>query len=97
MVFDRDLITFQKSVMDSKMELTAQIDTGQQFLPQVTLSKQLLIFISTICTKLRVNRLWVDITLYKTACALTAWEVQIMAENRDVKQATKWVLGHFCC
>ena len=57
MAFGQDLIPFQEGVADSKIKLTARINTAQQLLPQVTLSKELLILISTIYNNLHVDSL----------------------------------------
>ncbi|CAB9518776.1 chelatase 67 kDa subunit [Seminavis robusta] len=92
--FERDPALFQQAWQQSSTLLTQQVVAAQERLTKVILKDELLLLISTICTEMHVDSLRADITLYKTATALAAWEGRLQVAPADIKQAAQWVLPH---
>ncbi|CAB9530396.1 chelatase subunit ChlI [Seminavis robusta] len=92
--FERDPTLFQQAWQQSSTLLTQQVVAAQERLTKVILKDELLLLISTICTEMHVDSLRADITLYKTATALAAWEGRLQVAPADIKQAAQWVLPH---
>ena len=72
--FERDVVNFRARWEEAETELTQNILAAKDCLSKVFLAEELLLLISRICTELHVGNLTADISLYKTAVALAAWE-----------------------
>jgi len=92
--FERDPDSFRKKWETTETQMTQQIQAAKDRLPQVNLSDDLILLISVICTEFKVDSLRADITLYKTATALAAWEERTTVNAEDIRQAAEWVLAH---
>lgn len=92
--FERDEASFRAKWEEAETQLNQAIQEAKDRLSQVVLSDDLLLLISRICTELKVGSLRADITLYKTATALAAWQGRLAVEAEDIRQATEWVLAH---
>jgi len=92
--FERDPESFRKKWGTTETQMTQQIQAAKDRLPQVNLSDDLILLISVICTEFKVDSLRADITLYKTATALAAWEERTTVNAEDIRQAAVWVLAH---
>jgi len=77
-------------------EIAQQIQNAKNLLPQIRqeMSEELLLLISTICSEFMIDSLRADITLYKAATALAAWNGTTEVTPDHVRQAAKWVLAH---
>lgn len=92
--FERDSDTFQEKWKEVEIELAQKIQSAKDLLPEVVLSDDMLLLISRICTEMKVGSLRADITLYKTAIALAAYEGRLAVQNEDIRRASEWVLSH---
>jgi len=92
--FERDVTTFQQKWQDAERELANKISGAKDRLPNVSLSDELLLLISRICTQFQVGSLRADICMYKAATALAAWRGRLVVEAEDVRQVAEWVLAH---
>jgi magnesium chelatase subunit D len=77
-----------------EQRLSRQIITAQDILPTVTLSAGLLELITQICVGSAVDGLRADITLYKAAQTLAAWEGRGQVTVDDVRRCADFVLLH---
>ncbi len=77
-----------------EQQLSAKIIQAQQLLPYVTVSDSLLELITQICIGSEVDGLRADITLYKTAQTLAAWEGSRQVRVEDVRRSAEFVLLH---
>ena len=94
MAFERDPKTFRDRWQASETDLSERIKAARDRLPTMDVPDDFLLLISTICVEFGVASLRADITLYKTAVALAAWEGKPTVEKEDIKQAAKWALAH---
>ena len=92
--FERDEVTFLEKWHETERELAKKISEAKGRLPNVVLSDDLLLLISRICAEFQVGSLRADITMYKTATALAAWNGRLAVEAEDIRQAAEWVLAH---
>lgn len=92
--FERDREKFRMMWDEAEGKLMQDILAAKERLSEVVLSDDLLLLISRICTELRVGSLRADITMYKAATTLAAWEGRRTAEAEDVRRAAVWVLAH---
>ena len=92
--FERDPDSFRGKWETTETEMKEKIQAAKDRLKHVTLSDDLILLISVVCTELKVDSLRADITLYKTATALAAWEERTIVNAQDIKQAAEWVLAH---
>lgn len=74
--------------------LSDQIEKAQTLLPDVALTDSLLELITKICIGSEVDGLRADITMYKTAQTLAAWEGRRQVDVDDVRRAAEFVLLH---
>ncbi len=79
---------------EQESNIGQQIIQAQTVLPAVTLSESLLELITQICIASEVDGLRADITLYKTAQTLTAWEGRNQVTVDDVRRSAELVLLH---
>jgi magnesium chelatase subunit D len=74
--------------------LGEQISRAKSLLPQVSLSDGLLELISQICIGSGVDGLRADITIYKTAQTLAAWEGRSQTTVEDIRRSAQLALLH---
>lgn len=94
MAFERHPEIFRDQWQTAENDLSTRIQAARDRLPEITVPDDFVLLISTVCVEFRVASLRADITLYKTAIALAAWEGRLKVERRDIKRAAKWVLAH---
>jgi magnesium chelatase subunit D len=94
MAFERDPDSFSDRWKASESDLSARIRAARDLLSDMDVPDDFLLMISTICVEFGVASLRADITLYKTAVALAAWEGRMRVEKEDIKRAAKWALAH---
>mmetsp|Transcript_1851 Transcript_1851/g.4902 ORF Transcript_1851/g.4902 Transcript_1851/m.4902 type:complete len:655 (-) Transcript_1851:59-2023(-) len=92
--FDRNPASFKAQWEANERLLTQRIQVAKERLSQVNLPDDLLFLISRICTEFKVDSLRADITLYKAATALAAWEGRTTVEAKDIGKVAEWVLTH---
>jgi magnesium chelatase subunit D len=85
---------FYARFAESEELLRQRIIEAQALLPQVTLSEGLLELITHICAGSGVDGLRADITMYKTALTLAAWEGRRQVTVADVRRAAELALLH---
>ena len=74
--------------------LRQRIAEARSLLPQVALSEGLLELITHICAGSGVHGLRADITIYKTALTLAAWEGRRQVTVEDVRRSAELALYH---
>ena len=77
-----------------EIELSHRIAEARTKLPGVTGGDEMLDLITHICAGSGVDGLRADITLYKTAQTLTAWEGRTQVTVADVRRSAEFVLLH---
>jgi magnesium chelatase subunit D len=77
-----------------EQQLGRQIVAAQALLPEVSLSDGLLELITQICISSGVDGLRADITMYKTAQTLAAWEGRRQVTVDDIRHSAEFVLLH---
>lgn len=92
--FEVDPTHFATQFRDSENDLRQRIVATQSCLPAVTLSDNMLELITHICAQSAVDGLRADITMYKTARTLAAWEGRSSVTIDDVRRAAEFVLPH---
>lgn len=92
--FEANPAAFYSQFADQEAALGQRIGQAQQLVPQVTLSDGLLELISQICIGSQVDGLRADITMYKTAQTLAAWEERGEVNVDDIRRAAELVLLH---
>jgi len=92
--FEADPATFYAKFAEAEAALKQQIAAAQKLLPAVSLSDGLLELITHICAGSGVDGLRADITMYKTAQTLAAWEGRPETSASDVRRAAEMVLLH---
>jgi Mg-chelatase subunit ChlI len=85
---------FYTRFVESEELLRQRIVAAQALLPQVGLSEGLLELITHICAGSGVDGLRADITIYKTAITLAAWEGRRQVIVEDVRQSAELALLH---
>jgi magnesium chelatase subunit D len=79
---------------DQERYLSKQIARAVALLPQVALSDGLLELITQICIGSGVDGLRADITMYKTAQTLAAWQGRCQVTLDDIRRSAEFVLLH---
>jgi magnesium chelatase subunit D len=92
--YEADPADFATRFATQEAELAERIGVAQHLLPQVTVSDDILELITHICAGSEVDGLRADITLYKTAQTLAAWEGRRQTSVADVRRASEMVLLH---
>ena len=92
--YEADPVAFYSQFAEQEAALGQRISQAQQLVPQVTLSDGLLELISQICIGSQVDGLRADITMYKTAQTLAAWENRGEVSVDDIRRAAELVLLH---
>ena len=94
MCFERDPEAFREQWQAAETRISTRIQAARDCLPDVKVPDDFHLLISTVCVEFRAASLRADITLYKTAVSLAAWEGRTTVEKEDIKRAAKWVLAH---
>ncbi|GIV78617.1 MAG: hypothetical protein KatS3mg050_3011 [Litorilinea sp.] len=92
--YEADPAAFVAQFAAEEEALAQKIVHARALLPQVALSDGLLELITHICAGSGVDGLRADITLYKTAQTLAAWEGRTQVTVDDVRRAARLVLPH---
>ena len=92
--YETDPEAFFKKFAAQEAELSERISTARKNLSQVTVSGEMLNLITHICAGSGVDGLRADITMYKTAQTLAAWQRRKQAAVEDVRRAAEFVLPH---
>lgn len=85
---------FYARFAESENQLRQRIAGARALLSQVSLSEGLLELITHICAGSGVDGLRADITMYKTALTLAAWEERRQVTVEDVRRAAELALLH---
>jgi magnesium chelatase subunit D len=86
--------TFFAQFAVQEKDLGQRIARAKTLLPEVSLSDGLLELITHICLGSEVDGLRADITMYKTAQTLTAWEGRRQVTVDDIRRSAEFVLLH---
>ncbi len=79
---------------EAETALAQRIEAAKTMLPQVHLNEGLLTLITHICAGSGVDGLRADITMYKTAQTLAAWEGREQVTVADIRRSAEFVLLH---
>ncbi len=92
--FEADSVSFVANYAAEEETLAQRIDQAKAMLLDVRLSDEMLQLITYVCAESEVEGLRADITLYKTAQTLAAWEGRTEATVADVRRSAEMVLLH---
>jgi magnesium chelatase subunit D len=92
--YENDPATFIASQSKNQEQIRQKIRDATILLPKVRLSDDLLDLITQICTDLGVDGHRADITMYKTACTIAAFNGRTEVVEDDIKEAAELVLPH---
>jgi Mg-chelatase subunit ChlI len=92
--YEANPTTFYTHFAQAEDQLRQRIAQARSLLPQVTLSEGLLELITHICAGSGVDGLRADITMYKTALTLAAWEDRRQVQVDDVRRSAELALLH---
>ncbi len=94
MAYEQDPAGFAARFAPEEAALAQRIQEARALLPQVRLEDDLLELITHVCAGSQVDGLRGDITLYKTAVTLAAWEGERRVAVDHVRRAAELVLLH---
>ncbi|MCW3995998.1 MAG: putative cobaltochelatase [Candidatus Bathyarchaeota archaeon] len=92
--FETDPASFIESQSGSQEQLRQKIQKASRLLPEVNLSDEMLDLITQICVDFAVDGHRADITMFKTACTIAAFNGRTQVTEEDVKEAAELVLPH---
>lgn len=92
--FEADPAAFAARFAAAEDSLRERIAAARAALPGVTVGDELLGLITHICAGSEVDGLRADITMYKAAQTLAAWEQRPQVTVADVRRAAEFVLLH---
>jgi magnesium chelatase subunit D len=92
--FESDPTAFVAAQLENQEMVRKKITAATQLLPKVNLSPELLDLITQICTDFAVDGHRADITMYKTACTIAAYNGRTEVAEEDIKEAAELVLPH---
>lgn len=92
--FEKDPANFAQTYAEADHALAQQIETAKAGLDRVLVPNTMLDLISHICIGSQVDGLRADITMYKTATTLAAWDGRFEVTTDDVRRAARFVLPH---
>jgi magnesium chelatase subunit D len=92
--YEADPARFFAAFAAQEQQLSRRIVAAQALLPTVSLSDGLLELITRICLSSGVDGLRADITMYKTAQTLAAWEGRSQVTVEDIRRSAEFVLLH---
>ncbi|MEM7033842.1 MAG: ATP-binding protein [Chloroflexota bacterium] len=85
---------FATQYQKEEQALKQRIKEAQVYLPKVSVSEGMLDLISQVCAQSQVDGLRADITMYKTAQTIAAWENKDSVTIEDIRLAAEFVLPH---
>lgn len=94
--FENDPASFINAQQENQEQLRRKLIEASQLLPKVNLSDEMLDLITQICVDFGVDGHRADITMYKTACTVAAFNGRTEVLEEDVKEAAELVLPHRC-
>ena len=92
--YEADPQAFMAEWQQSEQEERARVARSQELLPQVIVSDDILILITSICAEYDVDGMRGDIVMYKTAATIAAYEDRTEVNAEDVREAAKLALLH---
>jgi len=92
--YENDPAAFVASQFNNQEQVRQKIYEATKLLPKVNLSADMLNLITQICTDLGVDGHHADITMYKTACTIAAFNGRTEVVEEDIKEAAELVLPH---
>jgi len=92
--FEADPAKFVEAKQGSQKALRQKIANATLLLPKVQLNDQMLDLITQICIDFAVDGHRADITMYKTACTIAAFNGRTEVTDDDIKEAAELVLPH---
>lgn len=87
---------FREQYAEAERRLSQRIEAARVVLPTIELGQNMLDLITQLCLTCQVEGLRADITMYKTAQTLAAWENRPYVTTDDVRRAAQLVLPHRC-
>jgi len=92
--YEADPVAFGARWVGQEEATRTRLTAARALLPGVTLDDTLLDLIAAICAGSGVEGLRADLTIYKTTCALAAWEGRGAVGAEDVRLAAELALPH---
>lgn len=92
--YEADPTLFVAAWADAETALRARIIAAQQLLPAVNLPDDRLDLIAQICLGVGAEGLRADLTIYKAARALAAWDARHAVTVDDIRRASALALTH---
>ena len=92
--YESDPHAFYNRFAEAEQSLTERIQQAKEQLAGVTVSDSLLELISHICAESQVDGLRADITMYKAAQTLAAWQGRSQVIVEDIRRSAELVLLH---
>ena len=92
--YESDPQTFMAQWQQSEQEERDRVIRSQRLLPQVTVGDNILELITSICAEYDVDGMRGDITMYKTAATIAAYEQRTEVDAEDVREAANLALLH---
>jgi magnesium chelatase subunit D len=92
--YENNPTAFIATQQENQETLRKKISAATKLLPKVKLAPQMLDLITQISTDFSVDGHRADITMYKTACTLAAYNGCIEVTEDNVKEAAELVLPH---
>ncbi|MBV7336052.1 ATP-binding protein [Chloroflexi bacterium TSY] len=92
--YEADPLTFAVQYAELEADLAERINRARLLLPRVTVADEMLALISHVCVGSGVDGLRADITMYKTASTLAAWEARTHVTIEDIRRAAELALPH---
>lgn len=94
MAFESHPLAFYERWQPSEAALRAQIVAARRLLPQVVVPESIVRLIAHMCIDFNVEGLRADITIYKAATALAAFEGRQWVTEQDIRRAASMALPH---
>lgn len=92
--FEADPAAFVASWREQGREMSTRIARAMELLPQVVLTREVLISAAKTCLDAQVDGHRGDIMMVRTARALAAWDGRHSIEESDLQRAAQYVLPH---
>jgi magnesium chelatase subunit D len=92
--FDHDPASFLAQWLEAEQAERARLIAARRQLPAVCLDDAMLRLITGICTDFAVDGMRADITMYRAAVALAAYEGRTQVNEDDVRRVAQLVLPH---
>jgi magnesium chelatase subunit D len=92
--FENDPASFVAAQFENQEKMRHKILEATKLLPMVKLSNEMLDLITQICVDFAVDGHRADITMYKTACTIAAFNGRTTVVEEDIKEAAELTLPH---